>query len=156
MRMWNLTEPSLFDDVVVENLAESKRVRPRVARGSQFQAVKAIAGVASIAFTISFSNLFVNQGCVRLPNWNTAIARSAPDLRPPLQGVFGNRFNSDWTKDVENSLLNEIVERRLASGPLPDRTGLFIYSNQQEDITLESPRLTLDSISKIARRQKIS
>jgi hypothetical protein len=155
MRMWNLTEPSQFDDVVVENLAESKRMRPRVA-ASHFQSVKAIAGVASIVFTVSFANFVVNQGSVRLPNWSIAVARSAPDLRPPLQGVFGNRFNSDWTNDVENSLLNEIVERRLASGPLPDRTGLFIYSNQQEDITLESPRLTLDSISKIARRQKIS
>jgi hypothetical protein len=154
MRMWNLAEPSEFNDVVVENLAESKRMRPRVARASHFQSVKAIAGVASIVFTISFSNFVVNQGSVRLPNWSTAVARSAPDVRPPLQGVFGSRFNSDWTKDVENSLLNHIVERRLAPGPLPDRTGLFIYSNQQEDITLQSPRLTLDSISKIARRQK--
>lgn len=156
MRIWNLNEPSTFGDVVVENLADSKRLRPRVPPTREFQSVKAVVGLASLAFTITLSSLVVNQGSVRLPNWGTAIARSAPELKPPLQGVFANRFDSRWTCEIENSHLNQIVEKHFASGPLPDRTELFVYSNQQEDITLKSPRLTLDAVAKIMRKQKTS
>jgi hypothetical protein len=156
MRVWNLNEPDALNDVVVEELAKSKRARSHVYRGAEFQSLKAIVGVASVMFTVSFSTLVVNHGSVRLPNWGAAIARSAPDLRAPLEGVFGNRFNREWTPEIENSLLGQIVEKSLTASRKSDSIEAFISSNLQEDITLDGPRLTSATVARIVRNQKTS
>jgi len=149
MRVWNLSEPEALNDVVVEELRPSKRMQTRTAG---FQSFKAVVGVASVMFTISFSTLVVNQGSVRLPSWEAAVIKSVPDLKAPLEGVFSNRFDSEWTPQIENSILAEIVEKRLAGGPTPDKIAAFISSNLQEDVTLEGPRLSSHAVAKIVRK----
>jgi hypothetical protein len=151
MRVWNLNEPDALNDVVVEELAPSKRTHPRV-HVAGFQSFKTIVGVASVMFTISFSNLVVNQGSVRLPSWQAAVIRSAPDLKAPLEGVFGNRFNSEWTPEVENSVLAEIVQKRLTAQPTPGKVVAFISSNLQEDISLDRPRLSSGTVANIVKK----
>jgi hypothetical protein len=156
MRIWNLNEVPTLDDVVVEELSPAKRVRRATQGKAEFRSVRVLAGVASVVLTISFSNMLVNHGSVRIPNWGSAIARSAPDLRPPLDAVFASRFDPEWTRDTEDSLLNKIVEVRLLRASQPEAIEPFLYANQQEDVTLESPRLSLDTVIKIVRRQRTS
>jgi hypothetical protein len=96
--------------------------------------------------------LTVNQGSVRLPSWETAVIRSAPDAKAPLEGVFCGRFDSEWTPEIENSLLGQIVEKRLAGRSAPDSVAAFIFSNLQEDITLDGPRLSSAALAKSIRK----
>jgi hypothetical protein len=149
MRVWNLNEPDALNDVVVEELPPSKRTPTRTAG---FQSFKAVVGVASVMFTISISTLVVNHGSVRLPSWEAAVIKSVPDLKAPLEEVFSNRFDPEWTLQLENSILSEIVEKRIAGGPTPDRIAAFISSNLQEDVTLEGPRLSSQTVAKILRK----
>jgi len=152
MRVWNLNDPDVLNDVVVEELAPSKRLRPRGRVAGGFQSVKRVVGVGSVMFTISFSTLIVNHGSVRLPNWEAAVIKSASDVKAPLDAVFSNRFNSEWTPEVENSLLAEIVQKRFAGSAAGDRVTAFVASNLQEDITLDGPRLSPEAVAKIVRK----
>jgi hypothetical protein len=80
------------------------------------------------------------------------VIKSVPDLKAPLEEVFSNRFDPEWTLQLENSILSEIVEKRIAGGPTPDRIAAFISSNLQEDVTLEGPRLSSQTVAKILRK----
>jgi hypothetical protein len=72
--------------------------------------------------------------------------------------MFVGRFNSEWTEANEQSLLNQIAENRLSKkeGDSAADVAHFIFSNQQESINLESPRLSLGTIQLLVRKRKSS
>jgi len=121
--------------------------------------IKLLAGFASLAVMISLGPAVVNHDIVRFPNWKTAVSKSASELQGPLDLMFRDRFTTEWTDALESSLLNEIVENRLfadESQPGPTQVAHFIYLNQQENITLETPRLSRLEILRIVKERKSS
>jgi hypothetical protein len=117
------------------------------------------AGVVSLALTISVGGTIVNSDSVRLPSWEAAVCKTAAEVRGPLDGMFRDRFGPEWTETQEAALLGEIVAHRLlADKPAPNltETTQFIFSNQQENLALESPRLSLGQIRRIVSERKIS
>jgi hypothetical protein len=160
MRIWNLSELSDLNQTVVDD-------SPAVTLGRKYglkkpaldlKPFKVLAGVASVAVSLSFGIATVNSSTVRLPNWSAAVVRTAPNLKPPLENMFIGRFDSEWTEANEHSLVNQIAENRLARKALdpPADLALFIFSNQQEDVSLESPRLSLTAIQQLVRKRKSS
>jgi len=162
MRIWNLNEPATLTEVVVDEFKPAfkpaNHIRPRASCPIKFQSVKVLASVATFALTLSYGKTVVNHGSVRMPNWSVAIARSAPDIKPPLDELFAGRFDSEWTQIAERALINEIVENRLTKN-VPTGTNTiasFIHSNQQENVRLESPRLSLGAVQELVRKRKLS
>ena len=160
MRLWNLSELKELTQVVVEEFPAATLGRKLGLRGqvSRIDSFKVLAGVATAAISLSFATATVNKSTVKLPNWSSAIARSAPSFKPPLDGMFVDRFNSEWTEASERSLVNQIAENRLSRPAVGSdaNVALFIFSNQQESINLESPRLNLPTIQLIVRKRKSS
>ena len=158
MRIWNLNEPiNLAEDVVTVRVSRPRRRVPF--RGSRPMTIKLFAGVASLAVTLALGTAVVNRDVVRLPNWATAVSKSVSDLHGPLDLMFRDRFSAQWTDALETSLLNEIVENRLLvdrSQPGPTQVARFIFSNQQESMTLETPRLSRVVIERIVKERRIS
>jgi hypothetical protein len=156
MRIWNLSEPSAIDEVVVEELRNKRLLRPRARPQTVFQSVKVIAGVTAVFLSLSFGEVSISGGSVRLPNWSVATTRSVPEVKPPLDGLFSNRFDSEWTQSKEDSLVRHIVESRLMKpvGSGADDIAAFVLSNQQESIVLERPLLDLHEIRQIVKNRK--
>jgi hypothetical protein len=160
MHLWNLNDPSDLNQVVVDEFpaAMLRRRQGFLSPASRVECFKVLAGVATVAVSLSFGIATVNNFTVRLPNWSAAIARTAPSFKPPLDGMFVGRFNSEWTEANEQSLVNQIAEKRLAkrTGDSAADVAHFIFSNQQESISLESPRLSLSAIQLLVRKRKSS
>ncbi|HTR67517.1 MAG TPA: hypothetical protein VMH85_17185 [Terriglobales bacterium] len=160
MRIWNLNEEAGFTAKVVEELPKSQLNRPR--KYSLIQksvSLKIAAGIASLAVSVSIGIAVVNKEIVTLPSWQAAVSRAAPDSSRPLEGMFRDRFDSEWTEAHEESLLSDIVEKRLlADRPKiePIEIARFVFSNQQENLTLETPRLSLMVVERIVRERKTS
>jgi hypothetical protein len=160
MRVWNLSELSELNQVVVDEFPKTafgreRRLRRPTSARAHFQIM---AGVTSVAICLSLGNAIVNQSTVRLPNWSAAIARTVPILKPPLEEMFRDRFDSEWTQAGEQSLVNQIVENLVTRNAANDAasTAQFVCSNQQESITLGTPRLSLEAIAKIVGKRKTS
>jgi hypothetical protein len=160
MRVWNLSDLSDLNQRVVDD-------SPAVTLGRKYglkipsldlTPLKVLAGVASVAVSLTFGVGTVNGSTVRLPNWSAAVVRTMPAWKPPLENMFLDRFNSEWTETHERSLVDQIAEKRLAkkASEPPGNVTLFIFSNQQENISLESPRLSLTAIQQIVRKRKSS
>jgi len=160
MRLWNLSDLSDLNQVVVEEFPVTRLGRkqgwPRP--GSKLESFRILVGVASVAISLSFGSAIVNYSTVRLPNWTAAVTRTAPNFKPPLDSMFAGRFNSEWTEASEKFLVSQIAENRLlgnTANPAAD-IAPFVCSNQQESISVESPRLSLNAIQRIVRKQKSS
>lgn len=162
MRIWNLHEPESGDlaEKVVATLPTSHLVRPRMPLPAQKpQSLKIIVGIASLALAIQVGSAVVNTNFVRLPSWEVAVTKSGPNLQGPLDTMFHDRFSSGWTEAEEASLLDEIVANRLLANepkPEPNEVARFVFSNQQEDLTVETPRLSLGQIQRIVKERKTS
>jgi hypothetical protein len=162
MRVWNLSEAEdLVERVVAPLPRESQFGRRRVpvrAKHPLFVKLQLFAGVASLAITISAAGI-VSKDSVRLPSWEAVVSRSAPNIRGPLESIFEGRFNPQWREDDEASLLRQVVESRLlAEEPESARKEVarFIFSNQQESLTIEAPRLNLLQVERIVKERKTS
>jgi hypothetical protein len=160
MRLWNLSDLSDLSEVVVDEspaamLGRKRRLGSPASRVERF---KVLAGVATAAISLTLGMATVNNSTVRLPNWSAAIARTAPSFKPPLEGMFVGRFNSEWTEANEQSLLSQIEENRLTKKTRDSAADVayFVFSNQQESISLETPRLSLDTIQQLVRKRKSS
>jgi hypothetical protein len=160
MRLWNLSEPGDLNQTVVEEFSATTLGHRQALRrpASKLESFKVLAGVATVGISLSFGTAMVNHSTVRLPNWSAAIVRTATNFRPPLERMFLGRFNTEWTEASEESLVNQIVENRLTRNAANSAANipLFIYSNQQESIGLEKPRLSLAAIHQIVRKRKTS
>jgi hypothetical protein len=60
--------------------------------------------------------------------------------RPPMDLLFGNRFDNDWTEEYEQELLHEAVQKSSVVGGR-DRLNL-IQTSQQESVSEDVPRLS--------------
>jgi hypothetical protein len=160
MRIWNLNEPiNLADDVLETAQGPHPRRRRAHFLARRPTSLRLLAGIASLAVTVTVGTAIVNRDVIRLPNWETAVSKSAPELRGPLDHMFRDRFSAEWSDALEASLLNEIVENRLLrqkSQPEPADIADFIYSNQQENIVLDTPRLNRVTIERIVKERKTS
>lgn len=160
MPLWNLNQ---IDDLS-ENVVESVPARGRTRRRQAFFGVapkqgplKVLVGVAAIAVSLTVGDALANWSTVRLPRVALVIARSVPNLSPPLESMFQNRFDSNWTEAEEHSLVSKIAERLLAkedTARLDENISQFVFSNQQENLTLDTPLLSLNTIKQIVRKRK--
>jgi len=79
-----------------------------------------------------------------------------PEARPPLDGMFAGRFDSEWTPAIEAALVSTVVENRLLRHRETEKEDIaaFIFSNQQESILLQGPHLGLEAVKQITRKRR--
>jgi hypothetical protein len=120
------------------------------------QSIRILATVAGVAITISSSAIMLSSGSARLPKWSYEVSQNIVQPKPPLEQFFKHRFNSDWTEQHEKMLINEIVDSRYAArlDDGPNDVVTFVHANQQEDITLDSPRLSVGAVKNILKKRK--
>jgi len=156
MRLWNLTEFSEVEDqVVLPFTYPAKRRAQRPQRNRRpFRMTVAVCAAAFVA-AMTFSSIWGNSNEVTIPSAEMAYAQSAPEEKPPLDSLFENRFDEQWSEAVEQELLG-IVNQRLSAGPeeLAESALDSIFSNQQEDLTTNVNRLDRDTIARITRSRK--
>ncbi len=159
MRVWNLSELEELTEIVVDELPNTKLVRPRSRCSlTVFSPLNVLSGIATIALIISFAGIHVTQGSTRLTNWSVAISKNSPEIRPPLHSMFQDRFSAEWTEGGEGLLLDKIVENRLTKNTegMSEAVIEFAFANQQESLTHESPVLGLETVRRIMKQRKTS
>lgn len=156
MRVWNLTEFSELEDKVVLPFAYSATRRThRSQRKKQPLRMKVAVCAAAFVVTMSIFSVWGNLNKFTIPSVEMAYAQSAPEVKPPLDSLFENRFDDQWSEAIESELLG-IVSKKLAAGPEElAECGLdSIYSNQQEDLSTDANRLDRDTIARITSSRK--
>jgi len=87
-----------------------------------------------------------------LPQSATTAVCNVDTNRPPLEALFGGRFNDEWTQAREDQLLSEAVKKSASSVGDQDFFNL-VHTAQQESISEDIPRLTEKEIRKVTRRK---
>jgi len=156
MRLWNLTEFSEVQDQVVLSFAASVK-RPASRHRKKKHPVRVSVAVCAAAFvgTLTFFTVHANSNRVAVSPAGIAIAQSVPVEKPPFDSLFGNRFDHQWTKALEDELLGT-ANQQLCAQPdeLSGRVIDSVFSNQQEDLSQNVNRLDRDTIARISRGRK--
>ena len=158
MRTWNFNSlDSLEEQVLVTGTAGQHKVeagkhagnrRNRSMVSSPLQMVLSVAALAAVTMSLSLSS---NSSRVRLSAPTSTIAANVRTERPPLDLLFGGRFTSDWTQELEKQLLNSAAEKAFGT-PDEDRQNL-IHTAQQESLSDDVPRLKADAVLRISGRR---
>jgi len=157
MRLWNLTQFSEVEDQVVlpfKYSAKPRALRPQRNKKLLFSVTVAVCA-AAFAAALTIYSIRGNSNDVTIPSAEVAYAQSAPEVKPPLDSLFENRFDDQWSEAVERELLG-IVSQKLSAGPeeLAKSALDSIFSNQQEDLSADVNRLDRDTIARISRSRK--
>ena len=161
MRLWNFSNFEQFEEQVLvgDNNARPSAVPPKKKRrtpqgqrvySSNSSLKLAIAFAAALAISIpvlTYGNTNVTQvpvGEITSPSINIA-------TRPPLEVLFGGRFQGAWTREKEDRLLALAGDRASADSDT-DRAN-FIHTAQQESLEDDVPRIQMNELPKIVRRK---
>lgn len=157
MRSWNLTEFSeLEDQVVLSYAASHRRRRPSGPKKACPILVTACMALWTMGFTIA--TIQANSPTVSIPRAGMAFAQSLPEEKPPLDHIFANRFDNQWTVAMEEDLLSRIAlhgESAVTRFELTERAIDSIFSNQQEKLSGVN-RLSRDEVARIVRARKLA
>jgi hypothetical protein len=158
VRLWNLSKFSELEPVVVETFRSlparrTDRSHKHQNRPARF---KVAVGIAALTATFSMGVAQSNASMIRLPLASVAVARSIADPRPPLEGLFRNRFGDTWTEEVENELLMRLETNRLqgSSRSQVEQTIDVVFSNLSEDLT-DTNRGSKDQVSELVKPRKL-
>ena len=155
MRTWNYSRlGSLEEQVLVSgtghqiNPSDGRRAS---AKRTQFTAqigvALAIAALAVVSVSLPISS---NSPEVSLSASSGSIASNVRS-RPPIELLFGGRFDAEWTEDLEKRLLDSAAQKAFLS-PDEDRQNL-IHTAQQESLSNDVPRLTSEAVIQLTRRR---
>ncbi len=158
MKLWNLSEfAELEENILVPYVNPERQVRSPVRQNYKQTRLKIMVGVVVVASYFTIGAAQANSQNISLPLSAMAVAQSIPEEKPPLEGLFRNRFDEDWTENLENSLLDAAEQRRQPQSRemLVEQTIDTIFSNQQEGLSLEVPKLDRAHIANLVHRRKI-
>jgi hypothetical protein len=107
-----------------------------------------IAALTAISYSVAVSGTSTEIKIAQ-PLTQSAGANVQAD-RPPLETVFRDRFNNEWTQAQED----ELLAMALKKGASPERD-LFnlVHTAQHESVSDELPRLTEGDVLKLPRRK---
>jgi hypothetical protein len=160
MRLWNFSNFEQFEEQVLVSgdSTQSSKVSPRkqksVTNGpilySSDSSLKLGMAVAVLALSIPIytcgNSNFTTMSVPEITSPTIDVA-----TRPPLEVLFGGRFQGEWTREREDRLLALAVDK---SSPSPERDRAnFIHTAQQESLEDDVPRLQMNDLSKSIRRK---
>lgn len=160
MRLWNLSELSNLEDSVLQPYPEhgakrlGARLQPR--KPSQFRIA---VNVAALSLSFSIPYIHTTATTLTLPHSAVAIAQSIAEPQAPLdREFFQGRFNDQWRLDLENELLLRLETGRLEGNakPLAEQTVDTVFSNQHEDLSETTNRMSREQIAKLVRSRKMA
>jgi len=116
-------------------------------RSGAIKTAMQVAALAAVTYSVIVCG---SSNMVGLPQNVATSAVNVDPARTPLDEVFRDRFNVDWTKEIEGSLLLEAAKKGVA----PERDVYnFVHTAQHESLAPDLRRLTEEEVSKLARRK---
>lgn len=158
MPMWNLSDYSELETSVVQPYAQRPKIKYRALPLHLPTRFKVVLSVAALAANFSIGIVQANASTIRLPISSMSVAQSIPTERPPLAHLFEDRFDAEWSEQLENNLLTQVESRRLSrtSTNLLEQTIDVVFSNQLESLSDEiSGKLNRDQIANLVRSRKL-
>ena len=153
--VWNLTELSeLEEPILTTYMALPRKHRPQRGKAVLFGVMVTVAATVSTMVLTPQSNAQM----FTIPCSVMAVAHSGIEQRPPLESVFADRFEDDWSEVKENNLLLSLggMSGTFAKNELEEQAVESIFFNQQEDMSSEVERLSKEEIRKILRQRKLA
>jgi len=155
MTIWNLTEFSEIDNSVLtpyENLQSKTQ-----SIGKRTSKIKRMIVMMAAATTFTVTDVKATPGTFSAPIASMAFAQSGIEQKPPLDTLFKDRFDKDWSKEEEDALLLKLAGNRkdLDNAELLSQAIDSIFLNQQEDISDSANRLSRTEIEKIVKQRKL-
>jgi len=157
MKLWNCGDLDKLGGHVLESYQRGRvprRTRPSISSASS----KITIGTAVIAMAAAFS---ISTGAASGPRVFLPFhgVRSAQSLRKPAPSVeqeFDGRFDSEWTVQHEVELLGQLESRRHGLSEASYREAVLdsIYSNQNEDPTDDTAKLTREGVKKVLKKRR--
>ena len=152
MPRWNLSK---FDDLetpVVSKLdsapAAMRSATSGQRRTSPLKTVIQIAAMAAVSYSVAVAG---SSQVLTIPHEAVRAVSNVDATRPPLEAVFGGRFNDQWTKEKEDALLTEAVKKSAASTE-DESFRNFIHTAQHETLDKNAPRLSAEEIKRLRRK----
>jgi hypothetical protein len=152
--LWNLSSFEDLQPTVTQEYSPSGR-RPREGRPITISFRVGFA-VALVTATISVGNVVGSSRVLTVPTEAvTKPAANAERQRPPLSSFFDGQFDQDWTPSVEEDLLSKVAVNCLHGKIAPEQDPAeAIYSNQQESLLNDVPRLSKEQIRNIIKHKR--
>ncbi len=151
--LWNLSSFADLQPKVTETAgAQIGRVVRGRKRTAQFR-VNMVA--ALVATTISLGTVAGTSNELNIAVHPPVANHSyGMESKPPLSHLFGGKFDNIWTAEVEEGLLAEIAAKYPATAASNDQDFVdALYSNQQDALTGDLPRLSKDQIKSVIKRR---
>ena len=153
MPRWNLSSFDEFETPVLSvhraTAPQKRSVASGSHRSSSVKTVMLVAAVATISYSVAVCG---NAKVLTVSHPAVHTAGNVDASRPPLEALFGGRFNDQWTREKEVGLLAEGVKKSASS---TDEQAFFnfIHTAQHETLSKDAPRLTENEIRKLTRRK---
>ena len=153
MRLWNLSSFEILETPVMTAQPASLSLErrpgsPRFSRTSSVGVVIRVAALTALSYTVAVAG---SASVLTIRQSEVQTVSNIDEHRPPLDVLFGNRFDNAWTRGREDELLNEAAKK---SSGARDRDFLnLVHSIQQESLSEDVPRLADEEISKLIRRK---
>jgi hypothetical protein len=157
MRTWNFNSLNFLEEQVLVSgtglRLDPIRRRPVATRRTQFTSAQlgfalAIAALSTVSVNVSLASSLSE---VRLSTSASSISSNVRKSRPPLDLLFGGRFDSEWTEELEHRLLSSAAEKAFANHD-EDKQNL-VHTAQQESLSNDVPRLTKEAVLGLTPRR---
>ena len=151
--LWNLSNFTDLQPKVTE--AAGTQVR-KVARGGKRTAQFRVGMVAAlVATTISLGTVAGTSSQMNIPVHESVVNRVyGVESKTPLSHLFGDKFDTVWTAELEEGLLAKIAAKYPAASASSNQDFVdALYSNQQEALSEDIPRLSRDQIRGVIKRR---
>jgi len=151
--LWNLSNITDLQPKVTETAGAQSR---KAARGGKRTAQFRVGMVAAlVATTISLGTVAGTSNQLNIPAHQSAVNRAyGAESEPPLSHLFGGEFDNVWTDELEEGLLAEIAAKYPAASASNSQDFVdALYSNQQESLSEDIPRLSRDQIRSVTKRR---
>jgi hypothetical protein len=162
MRLWNFSNFEQFEEQVLvghDSSTQPSKASPKRKKGAS-RGPKIYSGNSSLKLAMAFATALAISIPVSAYGNSRTTQVSVSEItspainvaaHPPLEVLFGGRFQDEWTRDHEDKLLALAVDKASAS-PDSDRAN-FIHTAQQESIDGDVPRLQVNDLPKANRRK---
>src|SRR5207248_5960816 len=103
MRLWNLSSFDQLQESVLVPLAahqpRGKTSTPGLHRSSSVRVVMRVAALTAVSFTVAARG---TSSKITIPRSDIEPVCNVDENRPPLDVLFGGRFDTQWTRSRED------------------------------------------------------
>ena len=135
MSLWNLSSLDELETPVLSASGASASRQRSVSRSqyrtSSIKTVIQVAAFAAISYSVMVSG---NADILTISQPTNQTACNVDTARPPLEALFGGRFDDRWTRAREEELLAKAVKKSASSTNKQDFFN-FVHTSQHETVS---------------------